>query len=103
MDVDFYCAVFFVHDFHFYFGLIHDFFGFLVTFIFTNHRCFSGFDDSRIPHGLAARNDKASMDHQMILLMVQKSGVHQLRLVVYPIIIRVLCIRGGEGCLPSTV
>ena len=42
-----------------------------------------------------------SLDHtiQMILLMVQKSGVHQLRLVVYPIIsplfTRVLYIPGG--------
>ena len=30
-----------------------------------------------------------------ILLMVQKSGVHQLRLVVYPIIYRVSYIPGG--------
>ena len=37
------------------------------------------------------------------LLMVQKSGVHQLRLVVYPIIYKVLYIPGGAGCLPSTV
>ena len=35
--------------------------------------------------------------------MVQKSGNHQLRLVVYPIICRVLCIPGGAGFLPSTV
>ncbi len=34
-----------------------------------------------------------------ILLMVQKSGVHQLRLVVYPIIFRVLYIPGGAGFL----
>ena len=40
---------------------------------------------------------------QQYLLMVQKSGVHQLRLVVYPIICRVLCIPGGAGFLPSTV
>ena len=38
-----------------------------------------------------------------ILLMVQKSGVHQLRLVAYPIIYRVLYIPGGVGFLPSTV
>ena len=37
-----------------------------------------------------------------VLLMVQKSGVHQLRLVVYPIIYKVLCIP-GVGFLPSTV
>ena len=36
--------------------------------------------------------------------MVQKSGVHQLRLVVYPIIYKVLYITGGcLGFLPSTV
>ena len=35
--------------------------------------------------------------------MVQKSGVHQLRLVAYPIIYRVLYIPGGAGFLPSTV
>ncbi len=35
--------------------------------------------------------------------MVQKSGIHQLRLVVYPIIYRVLCIPGGVEFLPSTV
>ena len=29
--------------------------------------------------------------------------LHQLRLVVYPIISRVLCIPGGAGFLPSTV
>ena len=33
----------------------------------------------------------------MILLMVQKSGDHQLRLVVYPIVYRILCI--PSGCL----
>ena len=42
--------------------------------------------------------------HQYILLMVQKSGGHQLRLVVYPIIYRVLYIPGGcLGCLPSRI
>ena len=36
--------------------------------------------------------------------MVQKCGVHQLRLVGYPIIYRVLYIPGGcLGFLPSTV
>ena len=39
----------------------------------------------------------------LILLMVQKSGVHQVRLVVHPIIYKVLYIPGGAGCLPSTV
>ena len=39
----------------------------------------------------------------MILLMVQKSGVHQLRLVVYLTIYRVLDIPGGAGFLPLTV
>ena len=38
-----------------------------------------------------------------ILLMVQNSGVHQLRLVVYPIIYEVLDIPGGTRYLPSTV
>ena len=39
-----------------------------------------------------------------ILLMVQKSGVHQLRLVVYSISYKVLYIPGGcLGFLPSTV
>ena len=39
----------------------------------------------------------------MVLLMVQKSGDHQLRLVVYPIIYTVLFIPGGAGFQPSTV
>ena len=40
----------------------------------------------------------------VILLMVQKSGMHQLRLVVYTIIYKVLYIPGGYlGFLPSTV
>ena len=38
-----------------------------------------------------------------MLLMVQKSSDHQLRLVVCPIIYKVLYIKGGAGCLPSTV
>ena len=38
-----------------------------------------------------------------ILLMVQKSGDHQLRMVVYPIIYKVLYNPGAAGCLPSTV
>ena len=33
--------------------------------------------------------------HTGILLMVQKSGEHQLRLVVYPIVYKVLYISGG--------
>ena len=39
----------------------------------------------------------------VMLLMVQKSCVHQLRLVVYPVIYQVLYIPGGPGFLPSTV
>ena len=35
--------------------------------------------------------------------MVQKSGDHQLRLVVYPSIYKDLYIPGGAGFLPSTV
>ena len=37
--------------------------------------------------------------------MVQKSGIHQLRLVDYPIIYRVLYIPGGDDRIsePSTV
>ena len=35
------------------------------------------------------------------ILMVQKSGVHQLRLVVYLSIYREFCIPGGAGFLPS--
>ena len=35
--------------------------------------------------------------------MVQKSGANQLRLVVDPIIYRLLYIPGGAGFLPSTV
>ena len=38
-----------------------------------------------------------------ILLMVQKSCDHQLRLVVYPTINKVLYIPSGAGFLPSTV
>ena len=36
-----------------------------------------------------------------VLIVVQKSGVYQLRLVVYTIIYRVLYIPGGAGFLPS--
>ena len=39
----------------------------------------------------------------MILLMVQKSGLHQLRLIVYAIIYRVFYIPDGAGFQPSTV
>ena len=39
----------------------------------------------------------------ILLLMVQKSGDHQWRLVVYLIIYKVLCIPGCSGFLPSTV
>ncbi len=35
--------------------------------------------------------------------MVQKSGDHQLRLVVFPMIYNVLDISGGAGFQPSTV
>ena len=39
-----------------------------------------------------------------VLLLAQKSGDHQLRLVVYPVIYRVLYILGGcLGLLTSTV
>ena len=41
--------------------------------------------------------------NKTILLMVQKSGVLQLTLVVYPIIYSVLYIPRGAGFLPSTV
>ena len=37
------------------------------------------------------------------MLMVQKSGDHQLRLVVYPMIYKLLYIPDGAGFLPSTV
>ena len=37
-----------------------------------------------------------------ILLMVQKTGVHQLRLVVYPVIYQVLYIPSGAGFLLSS-
>ena len=40
--------------------------------------------------------------HGVILLMVQKFCVHQLRLVVYPTIFKVFYIPGGAGFLPST-
>ncbi len=54
----------------------------------------------RFKHPISAtRNDGECI----ILLMVQKSGEHQLRLVVFPIIYRVLYIPGGAGFLPSTV
>ena len=46
------------------------------------------------------KGDKDS--YGSILLMVEKSGVHQLSLVVYPIIYRVLYISGGAGFQPST-
>jgi len=36
-----------------------------------------------------------------VVIMVQKPGVYQLRLVVYPIIFRVLYIPGGAAFLPS--
>ena len=39
----------------------------------------------------------------LLLLMVSKSGDHQLRLVVYPIIYQVSCIPDGAGFLPSRV
>ena len=38
-----------------------------------------------------------------VLIVVQKPGVYQFRLVVYPIIYRVLYIPGGAGFFPSTV
>jgi len=36
-------------------------------------------------------------------VLVQKSGVHQFRLVVHPMIYRALYIPGGPGFLPATV
>ena len=48
-------------------------------------------------------NKKNKKHIPLLLLVVQKSGVHQLRLVVYPIIYKVLYIPGGcLGFLPST-
>ena len=44
---------------------------------------------------------KRSLRHPVILLMAEI--LHQLRLVVYPIIYKVLYIPGGAGFLPSTV
>ena len=44
----------------------------------------------RLPHGYIERNAYIYIYVHIILLMVQKSGDHQLRLVVYPIIYRVL-------------
>ena len=37
------------------------------------------------------------------ILLMEESGDHQLRLVVYPIIYKVLDIPGGAGFPPSTV
>ena len=46
---------------------------------------------------------KGMVIQTLIRLMVQKSGDHQLWLVVYPIIYKVLYIPGGcSGFLPST-
>ena len=53
----------------------------------------------------ATRND-STCSMLMILLMDQKSSDHQLRLVVYPIIIKyikVLYMPGGAGFLPSAL
>ena len=41
--------------------------------------------------------------YRSLLLMAEKKGVHQLRLVVYPIIFRVSYIPGGARFQPSTV
>ena len=52
------------------------------------------------------RLERSFLDRFPLLLMVQKSGDHQLRLVVYPIIYRVFNIHPNGGCLgflPSTV
>ncbi len=54
--------------------------------------------------GIAIPQQKTErLRYGRVLLMVQTSGDHQLRLVVYPIICRVLYIPGGAGCLPSTI
>ena len=47
------------------------------------------------------QTEKIKLESEMILLMAEI--MHQLRLVVYPIIYRVLYITGGAGFLPSTV
>jgi len=47
------------------------------------------------PHTCPVDSLRGAMWEKMIPLMVQKSGDHQLRLVVYPIIHRALYISGG--------
>ena len=49
------------------------------------------------------RSFSSSKLQQVILLMVQKFGLHQLRLVVNPIIYKALYISGGQGFQPATV
>ena len=46
---------------------------------------------------------KTKMWGRKILLMVRKSGIYQLRLVVYPLICRVSDMLGSARCLPLTV
>ena len=53
--------------------------------------------------GRVSFNTGNSFQETNILLMVQKSGDHQLRLVVHPAIYQVLYIPSGAGFLPSTV
>ena len=53
----------------------------------------------KLTPGLKRQKNTTLRQEHKILLMVQKSGDHQLRLVVYPIIYRVLYIPGGAGFL----
>ena len=58
-------------------------------------------------HVKSLESHKAPIKQKQRLILTycwwRKSGEHQLRLVVYPIIYRVLYIPGGAGFLPSTV
>ena len=89
----------------------------------TAHRSFTGMDNSPSSSYPNTKNQRMtwiliplaprigfvthswllSKNPGVLLLMVQKSCVHQLRLVVYPAIYKVLYIPGGAGFLPSTV
>ena len=68
---------------------------------------FSGFD-SRVASQMLKVSKKldffaVGVFSKTLLLMVQKSGKHQLRLVFYPIIYKLSYIPRGAGFLPSTV
>ena len=60
------------------------------------------FDILEAPGVLAQRNRYKGMFSTGIILLMAEI-LHQLRLVVYPIICRVLYIPGGAGFRPSTV